>query len=149
MTKRGILGAGTKFDLKCYVKVDDGFIIFHPQNKKTIHSYLKPNLMALTLTDQNFDSEVIKSGKLSVVDFWATWCGPCRMLAPSIEQLAEQYDGEVVVGKVDVDANPQTAMQFGVRNLPTVLFIKDGEVVDKQVGAVPKVVLDKKIKALL
>ncbi len=105
--------------------------------------------MALTLTDQNFDSEVIKSGKLSVVDFWATWCGPCRMLAPSIEQLAEQYEGEVVIGKVDVDANPQTAMQFGVRNLPTVLFIKDGEVVDKQVGAVPKVVLDKKIKALL
>jgi len=105
--------------------------------------------MALTLTDGNFNAEVTESGKLAVVDFWATWCGPCRMLAPVIEQLSEDYAGQVVVGKVDVDANPSISMKYRIRSLPTVLFIKDGKIVDRQVGAVPKARLAAKIDAHL
>ncbi len=102
--------------------------------------------MALTLTDGNFQNEVLDSGKLAVIDFWAVWCGPCRMLAPTIEALAEDYKDQVVVGKMDVDQNPEVSQKFGIRSLPTVLFVKDGEVVDKQVGAVPRSVLEKKIQ---
>jgi thioredoxin 1 len=91
-----------------------------------------------TITDATFEEQVIKSDKLVVVDFSAEWCGPCRMVTPIIHELAEEYDGRIVAGEVNVDDNPQITMNYKVRNIPTVLFIKNGEVVDKQVGAVPK-----------
>ncbi len=94
--------------------------------------------MALQLTDSNFETTVLKSDKVAVVDFWAEWCGPCRMVGPIVEEIAKEYDGKAVVGKVDVDNNPETAMKYGIRSIPTILFIKNGNVVDKQVGAVPK-----------
>lgn len=103
--------------------------------------------MALTLTDQNFETDVLQSGKLAVVDFWAVWCGPCIHIAPIIEELAEKYKDEVVIGKVDVDNNPEVSFKYGIRNIPTVLFIKDGKVVDKQVGAAPKSAYENKILA--
>ncbi|NVK65836.1 MAG: thioredoxin [Flavobacteriales bacterium] len=105
--------------------------------------------MALEITDANFEELVIKSDKPVVVDFWAAWCGPCRMLTPIIEKMSGDYDGKAVVGKVDVDNNQQVSMKFGVRNIPTVLFIKNGEVVDKSVGAVPEKVLVDKLEKLM
>ncbi|MCC6690018.1 MAG: thioredoxin [Bacteroidia bacterium] len=105
--------------------------------------------MALELTDANFDQLVIKSDKPVVVDFWAEWCGPCRMVGPAVEELAKEYEGKAVVGKVNVDVNPNVSAQFGIRNIPTVLFFKNGQIVDKQVGAVPKSVYDGKLKAQL
>jgi len=105
--------------------------------------------MALTLTEQNFESQVISSGKPAVVDFWAEWCGPCRMIAPIIDELYNEYKDSVVIGKVDVDAYPTIATKYGIRNIPTILFFKNGELVDKHVGAVPKNVLEQKLKALL
>ncbi|MCK7557296.1 thioredoxin [Chitinophaga sedimenti] len=103
--------------------------------------------MALTFTDQNFAAEVLQSDKLSVVDFTAAWCGPCRALGNIINDLSDNYAGKVNIGKIDVDTNPEISVKYGVTNLPTVLFIKGGSVVDKQVGAVPKSVLEKKIQA--
>ena len=94
--------------------------------------------MALQITDASFDEVVLKSDKPVLVDFWATWCGPCRMLAPVIEELATEYEGRVVVGKVDVDNNQEFAAKYGVRNIPTVLVFKDGEVVGRQVGVAAK-----------
>ena len=94
--------------------------------------------MALQITDASFDEVVLKSDKPVLVDFWATWCGPCRMLGPVIEELASEYGGRVVVGKVDVDNNQEFAAKYGVRNIPTVLVFKDGEVVGRQVGVAPK-----------
>lgn len=94
--------------------------------------------MALQITDASFDEVVLKSDKPILVDFWATWCGPCRMLGPVIEELASEYEGRVVVGKVDVDNNQEFAAKYGVRNIPTVLVFKDGEVVGRQVGVAPK-----------
>jgi thioredoxin 1 len=105
--------------------------------------------MALEITDSNFDDLVIKSDKPVVVDFWAEWCGPCRMIGPVIEELSKEYDGKAVVGKVNVDLNSSVSAQFNVRSIPTVLFIKNGEVVDKSVGAVAKNVLTQKLDALL
>lgn len=105
--------------------------------------------MALEITDGNFEELVLKSDKPVVVDFWAAWCGPCRMIGPIIEEMSSEYDGKAVVGKVDVDSNPGVSAQFGVRNIPTVLFIKNGEVVDKSVGAVPKAQLTQKLDALV
>lgn len=97
--------------------------------------------MALEITDQNFEELVMKSDKPVLVDFWAEWCGPCKAIGPMIEEISKEYDGKAVVGKVDVDNNPETAMKYGIRNIPTILFIKNGQVVDKQVGAVPKATL--------
>ena len=105
--------------------------------------------MALEITDANFEELVVKSDKPVVIDFWAVWCGPCRMIAPLIEEMGGEYEGKAVIGKVDVDSNPTITTKYGVRNIPTVLFLKNGEVVDKQVGAVPKSVLVQKLEALL
>ncbi len=105
--------------------------------------------MALEITDATFDEVVMKSDKPVVLDFWATWCGPCRMIAPSIDEMSEEYEGKAVIGKVDVDNNPGITGQFGVRNIPTVLFVKNGEVVDKQVGAVPKSALVAKLEKIM
>ncbi|MBC8173949.1 MAG: thioredoxin [Chitinophagales bacterium] len=102
--------------------------------------------MAMEFTDANFKELVLDSEKLSIVDFWAEWCGPCRMVGPIVEELAKDYQGKVNVGKVNVDYNALISQQYGVRNIPTILFIKNGLVVDKQVGAVPKSVLDAKVK---
>ena len=104
--------------------------------------------MEVTITSENFES--LKNGSQPlVVDFWATWCGPCRMLAPVISELAEQYDGKIIVGKCDVEENEELAVEFGIRNIPTILFFKDGQQVAKLVGAQPKAVLEEKIQALL
>ena len=104
--------------------------------------------MALELTGGNI-KEIINSGKPVVVDFWAEWCGPCRMVGPIVEELAKEFDGQVVVGKMDVDENVETPNEYGIRNIPTILFFKDGQVVDKQIGATQKAVLAAKIQALL
>ncbi len=104
--------------------------------------------MALEITDANFE-ELVASGKPVVVDFWATWCGPCKKIAPEIEALAKEYEGQAIVGKCDVDSNDGLTGRFGVRNIPTVLYIKNGEVLDKQVGAAPKSTFEDKLKAIL
>lgn len=104
--------------------------------------------MEVQITNENFAS--LKNGQLPfVIDFWATWCGPCRMLAPIIAELAKEYDGKIVVGKCDVEENEDLAQEFAIRNIPTVLFFKGGEIVDKVVGAVSKTKLDEKFQALL
>ncbi len=105
--------------------------------------------MALEITDANFDELVAKSTKPVLLDFWAEWCGPCRMVGPVVEELSKDFGDTAVVGKVDVDSNANVSAMFGIRNIPTILFFKDGKVVDKQVGAVPKSVLDAKLRALL
>jgi thioredoxin 1 len=101
---------------------------------------------AVTVTDADFESAVEQNAGLTVVDFWATWCGPCRMIAPALEELAGQYAGTVKVAKLDVDMNVRTASRFQVRSIPTVLFFKNGKVVDQVIGAVPKQALEAKIK---
>ena len=104
--------------------------------------------MEVTITIENFST--LKNGNLPlVVDFWATWCGPCRMVSPIISELAEVYDGKVVVAKCDVEENEDLAAEFGIRNIPTILFFKNGEVVDKLIGAQPKAKLEEKFQALL
>jgi thioredoxin 1 len=105
--------------------------------------------MALEFTDANFQKDVVESDQLTVVDFWAEWCGPCRAIGPVIEELSKQYEGKIKVGKVNVDHNPQVSMNYGITSIPAILFIKGGKIVDKQIGAVPKTVLDKKIQAHL
>jgi thioredoxin 1 len=100
----------------------------------------------VTITDQNFETEIESAEGLAMVDFWAAWCGPCRMIAPIVEQLAGEYEGKLKVGKLDVDANQRTSARFNVRSIPTILFFKDGKVVDQVVGALPKPMLEKKIQ---
>lgn len=98
------------------------------------------------ITDSNFE-EILKSEQPVLVDFWAEWCGPCKMIGPLVEELAGDYDGKAVIGKVNVDENPNMSAKFGIRSIPTLLVFKGGEVVDKQIGAVPKQVLADKIDA--
>lgn|SRR5690606_26490282 len=105
--------------------------------------------MAIELTDANFDEMVLKSDKPVLVDFWAEWCGPCRMVGPIVEELHKDYEGKAIIGKVDVDNNPMVSQKFGIRNIPTILFFKNGEIADKQVGAAPKSTLSSKIEALI
>ena len=104
--------------------------------------------MALQITDSNFE-DLRAQGKPMVVDFWATWCGPCKKIGPYIEELAQQYADQVIIGKVDVDENDGLAIRFGIRNIPTVLFFRNGEVADKQIGAAPKAAFEAKIQSLL
>lgn len=103
----------------------------------------------LEITDNNFASEVLKSDKPVLVDFWAAWCGPCRMIAPIVEELAVEYDGKYKIGKMDIDNNPQTATQFGIRSIPTLLIFKNGKVVDTIIGSVPKAQFVQKLNANL
>ncbi|MCE2787618.1 MAG: thioredoxin [Sphingobacteriales bacterium] len=103
--------------------------------------------MALEITDANFEEVVLKSDKPVLVDFWAEWCGPCRMVGPVVDELAKEYDGKAVVGKVNVDFNPQITTTYGIMGIPALLFFKNGQLVDKQVGAVPKHVLAGKLQA--
>ncbi len=101
--------------------------------------------MAIEITDANFDEVVLKSSKPVLVDFWAEWCGPCRMVGPVVEELSKEYEGKAVIGKLNVDFNPKVATDYGIMSIPALLFFKDGKVVDKQVGAVPKHVLANKL----
>lgn len=102
--------------------------------------------MAAVFTDANFEQEVLNSGKLCVVDFWAQWCGPCLALGPTIDALATEYEGQINIGKVNVDENPNLSVDYGITSIPCILFFKDGKVVDKHVGAAPKSVFEAKIK---
>jgi|TARA_B110000881_G_C18582099_1_gene522405 thioredoxin 1 len=103
---------------------------------------------AIEITDSNFN-DVISKNKTVLIDFWAEWCGPCRMIGPIVEELAGEYDGKAVIGKLDVDTNQETSIKYSVRSIPTILLFKDGELVDRQVGAVPKETLSKAINAQL
>ena len=105
--------------------------------------------MALEITEANYDEIVSGADKPVVLDFWAAWCGPCKMIGPLIEEMHNEYEGKAIIGKVDVDNNPGIAGKFGVRNIPTVLYLKGGELVDKSVGAVPKAQLTSKLDAIL
>jgi len=101
--------------------------------------------MALEITDANFEELVLKADKPVLVDFWAEWCGPCRMVGPVVEEISKEYSGKAIVGKVNVDNNPGISMKFGIRNIPALLYFNKGEIVDKQIGAVPKSVLAGKL----
>ena len=124
------------------LKFGANFVLLQLRTRK-----YKYTIMALEFTDANFQQTVIESDKLSVIDFWAEWCGPCRAIGPVIEELAVQYEGKVNIGKVNVDVNPTLSTNFGITSIPAILFVKGGQVVDKQIGAVPKAVLDKKIQS--
>ncbi|HON51689.1 MAG TPA: thioredoxin [Bacteroidales bacterium] len=105
--------------------------------------------MAVEITEANYNEVVAQSDKLVMIDFWAEWCGPCRMVAPIVAELATEYEGKAVIGKCDVDENSEIAVKFSIRNIPTLLFVKNGEVVDKLVGAVPKAKIVEKLDAYL
>jgi len=105
--------------------------------------------MAFEFTDANFQETALEDGGVAVIDFWAEWCGPCRMITPIIEELSKEYDGKAKIGKVNVDENPEISMKYGIRSIPTILVLKNGEVVDKQIGVTTKKVLTDKIEAQL
>ena len=105
--------------------------------------------MAVEITDSNFEELVLKSDKPVLIDFWAEWCGPCRVIAPYVEQLATEYEGKAVIGKVDIEQSTDITTKYGIRNIPTILYFKGGEVVDKQVGMATKAALAGKLDALL
>ncbi|MDP4629947.1 MAG: thioredoxin [Flavobacteriales bacterium] len=105
--------------------------------------------MAVEITDTNYSELVDSSDKVVMIDFWAEWCGPCKLVGPIVDELYSEYEGRAVVGKVNVDNNPEISAKFGIRNIPTIIFVKNGEVVDKSVGAVPKNVLSEKLDAIL
>jgi thioredoxin 1 len=105
--------------------------------------------MTIEVTDANFEEIVLQSDKPVLVDFWAEWCGPCRMISPLVNELSDDYKDRAVITKMDVDSNPGTSARFGIRNIPTILFFKGGDIADKQVGAVPKTILAAKIDALI
>lgn len=119
------------------------------ENSKKISKIIKINAMAIELNESNFDELVLKSDKPVIVDLWAEWCGPCRMVGPLVEEISKEYEEKAIVGKLDVDNNPSITARFGIRNIPTILFFKNGQIVDKQVGAVPKQVLIDKLTKLL
>jgi thioredoxin 1 len=121
------------------------FTIFDVLNSELINKYK----MAFEFTDINFAETALAEGEVSVVDFWAEWCGPCRLVGPVIDDLSKEYEGKALIGKVNVDNNPETSMKYGVRSIPTILFIKNGQVVDKHVGTATKATLAQKIDALL
>jgi thioredoxin 1 len=118
------------------------------QNPGRKENEMADNGKTVTVTDGNFSTEIEQHNGLSLVDFWAAWCGPCRMVGPVIEQLAGEYEGKLKVGKLDVDSNQQTTMRFNVRSIPSILFFKNGQLVDTVVGAVPKQFLERKIQEL-
>jgi thioredoxin 1 len=118
-------------------------------NSKDKKQKIKFYTMAKEFTDSNFQTDVLASDKLTVVDFWAEWCGPCRAIGPVIEELSKEYDGKVNVGKLNVDNNPEVSMNYGITSIPAILFIKGGQVVDKLVGAQPKSNFVKKIESLM
>lgn len=130
------------------------YIYSFPETQGELIAYLCVDLediintmgKAIEITDSNFES-VINGDQPVLVDFWAEWCGPCKMIGPVVEELATEYDGKAVVGKVDVDSNPEVSAKFGIRSIPTLLVFKGGEIVDKQIGAVPKAVLEQKLEA--
>jgi thioredoxin 1 len=105
--------------------------------------------MAVEITDKNFEDIVLNADKPVMIDFWAEWCGPCRMVGPIVEEMHNEYSGRAVVGKVNVDDNPEVSARFGIRNIPTIIFLKGGEMVDKSVGAVPKNVLTEKLDHII
>jgi len=123
--------------------------LFRIKKKRYVIYELKIIDMAISVNDSNFEETVLQAGLPVLVDFWAEWCGPCKMMLPIIEEVSAEYEGKIIVAKVDVDSSPATAARFGIRNIPTILFFKNGEVVDKQVGAAPKTSLVEKIKAVL
>jgi len=125
------------------------FFLYCTESAGNLNQTFKIFFMALEFTDANFQSTVLDSDKLTVIDFWAEWCGPCRAIGPVVEELSKEYTGRVNIGKVNVDQNPTLSVNYGITSIPAILFVKGGKVVDKQIGAVPKSVLDKKIQSHL
>jgi thioredoxin len=117
--------------------------------KLLIKKISKDKMKPITLTDDNFENEVIKSDKPVLIDFWAVWCGPCKIIAPVVEELASEYEGKIKVGKLDVDENQQSSIKYGVRSIPTLLIFKDGKVKDTIIGAVPKSQIVQKLNSAL
>lgn len=105
--------------------------------------------MAFELTDANFHEKVLNHKGVVMIDFWAEWCGPCRMVGPIVEEISQEYEGKAIVAKLDVDDNPEVSMRYGIRSIPTILFVKDGEIIDKHIGATTKAVLAKKLEQAL